>query len=119
MNEDIPNSGLIMGHKLYDKLKATALVVLPALGSLYFALGNIWSWPNVEEVIGSITAIDTFLGALVGISSASYNRSNAKYDGSLNVITSEEGNKVFSLELDGDPEELEHKDAIMFRIKND
>ena len=63
-----------MKNKTYDILKWIALVVLPALGTLYFALSGIWGLPYGEEIVGTITAIDTFLGALLGISSINYNK---------------------------------------------
>lgn len=61
-----------MSNKTYDIAKWIALVVLPALATLYFALSGIWHFPYGEEVVGTITAIDTFLGALLGISSINY-----------------------------------------------
>ena len=64
----------IMSNKTYDVLKWIAMVVLPAIGTLYFALAGIWGFPYGEEVVGTITAIDAFLGALLGISSAQYNK---------------------------------------------
>ena len=60
-------------NKTYDILKWIAIVVLPALGTLYFALSQIWGLPYGEEVIGTIAAVDTFLGALLGISTNKYN----------------------------------------------
>lgn len=59
-------------NETYDMLKWIAQILLPALGTLYFALANIWGLPNAEQVVGTITAIDTFLGVLLGISSDSY-----------------------------------------------
>ena len=61
-------------NKTYDVLKWIALYLLPALGTLYFALSGIWGLPYVEQVVGTITAADTFLGVLLGISSATYNK---------------------------------------------
>lgn len=63
-----------MNNKIYDILKWIAMVVLPALGTLYFALAGIWNFPYGEEVVGTITAIDAFLGALLGISTANYKK---------------------------------------------
>jgi hypothetical protein len=101
--------------KLYNFLKFCALVAFPALGTLYFALAGIWGLPAAEEVVGTIVAIDTFLGVVLQISSSNYNSSTAQ--GTLNVHESEEG-KVFNLELDGDPElELEGKDRVVFDVK--
>ena len=63
-----------LSNKAYDVLKWIALYLLPGLGTLYFALAGIWGFPYGEEVVGTLTAIDTFLGVLLGISSAEYNK---------------------------------------------
>ena len=63
-------------NKTYDTLKWVAQYLLPATGTLYFALAGIWGFPYGEEVVGTITAVDTFLGVLLGISSAQYNKYN-------------------------------------------
>ena len=63
-----------MSNKTYDILKWIALIFLPAIGTLYFALAGIWNLPYGEEIVGTITAIDTFLGCLLGVSSANYNK---------------------------------------------
>ena len=61
-----------MSNKLYDILKWIAQYLLPGLGTLYFALAKIWGLPYGVEIVGTISAIDTFLGGLLGISSANY-----------------------------------------------
>lgn len=61
-----------MSNKVYDVLKYIAQIVLPAIGTLYFALAGIWGFPYGEEIVGTITAVDTFLGVLLGISSMNY-----------------------------------------------
>ena len=61
-----------MSNTTYDILKYIAQVVLPALGTLYFALASIWGFPYGEQIVGTITAIDTFMGVLLKISSDSY-----------------------------------------------
>lgn len=63
-----------MSNRLYDILKWIAMVVLPAIGTLYFALAGIWGFPYGEEIVGTITAVDTFLGVILGISSAQYQK---------------------------------------------
>lgn len=63
-----------MPNKVYDLLKWIALVVLPALATLYFALAGIWGFPYGEQVVGTIAAVDTFLGAILGISSINYQK---------------------------------------------
>ena len=61
-----------ISNKVYDVLKWIAQYLLPALGALYFALSTIWNFPYGEQVVGTITAIDAFLGAILGLSSATY-----------------------------------------------
>lgn len=65
---------LILNDKTYSLLKWVALILLPALGTLYFALASIWGLPFGEQIVGTITAIDTFLGAILGISTNNYKK---------------------------------------------
>lgn len=65
-----------VSNKIYDVLKWTAQFLLPALGTLYFVLAGIWNFPYGEQVVGTITAVDTFLGAILGISTAQYKKKN-------------------------------------------
>ena len=65
---------MIMPDKIYDVLKWIAQIFLPAIGTLYFGLAGIWGFPFGEEIVGTITVVDTFLGVLLGISSANYNK---------------------------------------------
>lgn len=67
-----------LSNKLYDILKWIALVVFPALSALYLGLSGIWGFPYGEQVSGTIALVDTFLGALLGISSAQYNKSRGE-----------------------------------------
>jgi uncharacterized membrane protein YuzA (DUF378 family) len=64
----------ILSDKAYDILKWVALVLLPALGALYFGLAGIWGFPYGEQIVGTITVIDTFLGVILGISTIQYNK---------------------------------------------
>ncbi len=61
-----------MSNQIYDILKWTAQIVLPAIATLYFALASIWGLPYGEQIVGTITAIDAFLGAILGISTVNY-----------------------------------------------
>lgn len=63
-----------MSNKMYDILKYIAQIILPAIGTLYFALAGIWNFLYAEEIVGTITAIDTFLGVVLGISNANYKK---------------------------------------------
>ena len=64
-------------NKQYDILKWIALIVLPAVGTLYFTLSTIWVLPYGDQVVGTITAVDTFLGALLGVSTNQHNKRKA------------------------------------------
>lgn len=63
-----------LNNNTYDILKFIAQIVLPAIGTLYFALAKIWGLPYGTEIVGTVTAVDTFLGALLGISTSQYNK---------------------------------------------
>lgn len=63
-----------MNDKTYDVLKWIAMILLPSIGTLYFALSSIWGLPYGEQIVGTITAVDAFLGACLGLSSKQYNK---------------------------------------------
>lgn len=67
-------------NKTYDILKWVCLILLPALSTLYWSLSGIWGWPYTEQIIGTIAAVETFLGVIIGISTRTYNeeRKNAQ-----------------------------------------
>lgn len=65
---------MTLSNKAYDIIKWVAQYLLPALGALYFALSQIWGLPYGEEIVGTITAIDAFLGAILGISTINYKK---------------------------------------------
>lgn len=86
-----------MNDKMYNILKWIAQLVLPAAGVLYFALASIWNLPYGEQVVGTITAVDAFLGAILGISTMNYNK-NGK-DGTLEIDTSDPSKDVYRLNI--------------------
>jgi len=73
-----------MSNKTYDRLKWVAQILLPALGTLIFALASIWGIPYAEQIVGTITAIDCFIGALLGISSMQYEKEKETEDAGRN-----------------------------------
>jgi len=103
-----------MGSKTYDVLKAVAQVWLPAAGTLYFALAQIWGLPAAEQVSGTVLAVDTFLGVVLGISSASYNASDRKYDGTLKIEDGEDGSTLRLASVDAHA--LTTKNEVVFKI---
>ena len=63
-----------LSNRAYDVLKWIAQILLPAIGTLYFALSGIWGFPYAEAIVGTITAVDTFIGVLLGISNSQYKK---------------------------------------------
>ena len=61
-----------LSNKVYDILKWVVIIVLPALATLYAALSAVWGWPYTQEIVTTITAVDTFCGAVLCISTAQY-----------------------------------------------
>jgi hypothetical protein len=100
--------------KLYDWLKWIAQVGLPALATLYFALAGLWHLPSAQEVVGTVVAVDTFLGVLLGISQVNYKKQVG--GGVMNVEETGDGGKTFTLELEGDPADLATKKEARFRV---
>lgn len=62
-----------ISNSTYDTLKWLTTIVLPAIGTLYFALSGIWGFPYGEQIVGTITALVTFFGVILGISTKQYN----------------------------------------------
>lgn len=65
-----------LSNQTYDILKFIAQILLPAVGTLYFALATIWGFPYGEQIVGTITAVDAFLGTCLGISTKNYQEEN-------------------------------------------
>lgn len=64
-------------NEWYDRLKWFTQILIPALGTLYFALAKIWGLPYATEIVGTLTAVDTFLGVCLGLSSKNYFNNNS------------------------------------------
>lgn len=105
----------ILSNAAYNKAKWLVVIVMPAVGSLYFALSQLWGFPAPDKVMGTIVCIQAFLGVLLGISSTQYKNSGVRYAGSIN-IDHQDDKKVFSLELNHQPEHLEKKDEAIFKV---
>lgn len=104
---------MTFSNKTYDILKWIAQILLPAIGTLYFTLSGLWGLPNATAVVGTITAIDTFLGFLLGLSSSGY-----KGDGTMIVDTSDDAVDVYRMELNHPIENLGEKDQVTFKVEN-
>lgn len=103
-----------LNDKVYDILKWVAQIVLPALGTFYFAIASIWHLPFAEQVVGTITAVDALLGALIGVSTMSYKKNGM--DGVLHIDTSDETVDRYQFEMITGFDEMEKKDEIHLRV---
>lgn len=111
-------SGPWLSGRTYDFMKFLAQILIPALGTLYFALAQIWGLPAAEEVVGTVVAVDTFLGVILGISTAQYNASESRFDGIMEVHPKQEnGVQTFQLNLNEAPEYLADKSIVAFRVQ--
>ena len=92
----------------YNNLKFIALVALPALAVLYSGLGELWGLSYTDQIVGSIILIDTFLGALLQISSSKYHKDDANYDGFLtsNGVHPDTGIPNLQMVVTKDPNEI-------------
>lgn len=104
---------MVFNDKIYNTLKWIAQYFLPAAGTLYFALSGIWGLPYGEQIVGTITAVDTFIGVLLGISTANY-----KGDGTMIVNTKDPEKDVYNLEVN-DLAGLTEKKQIVLKVVNE
>lgn len=112
------NDKLMLSDKSYHFGKKLVQLWLPAVSALYFGLANIWGLPAAEQVVGTLACVTTFFGVTLNVSSSRYDASGAAYDGDVVVTETEEGNKLVSLELNGDPSDIETKDSISFKVRS-
>lgn len=110
MNNPVP----ILPPRLYDFLKWVALVLLPALATLYIALAGLLHLPNANEVSGAIIAVDAFLGALLNLSNKAYNSSEARFDGVVEV--DHEDDKIRMSSEDVQAAVLQGKKEVTLRV---
>lgn len=75
----------LLSDGMYNALKHVASAGFPAVITLYFALAQVWHWTDTAQVMVTLSAVNTFLGVLLGYSTVTYNASDAKYDGEIQV----------------------------------
>ena len=109
---------LLLSDKQYNVFKYIAQIFLPAAGALYFGLAGIWDLPNAEQIVGTITTFDIFLGAILLLSSKQYDNSDAKYDGALVIDSSDPEKDLYSFEVGAPLEELSDKRSLTFKVQN-
>lgn len=105
---------VLFSDKFYQFMKRVVQLGLPAGGTLYFSLAQIWGLPNAEQVVGSVAAVNLFLGILLGVSSKTYHNSEASNDGTLVVTPTEDGTQVRMKSVD--LEALASRQTITFKV---
>lgn len=111
------NNHNMLDDVTYKRSRSLSQIYIPGLSSLYFIVGNAAGFPWIEAVLGFLAILTTIIGVCLYISSSAYHRSEAAYDGNVIIETTQSGGKLFSLELGGDPEEMEEKESVAFKVK--
>lgn len=110
-----PDAKTLLSNKVYDGLKWVSLVLLPALGTAYFALAQLLELPYGLQVVGVIAIVDTLLGTILQKSTRQYNDSDAKYDGAVVISPNlETGNSDLNVRMN--PQALATKKEIVVRV---
>lgn len=117
-NQRIQASAFEMTDKSYSFFRNLTQYYLPASGTLYFALASIWGLAYGEQILGTIAAVNIFLGVILGISTKMYNAGPNKYDGALVVNDIDPHIDTYSLEMMGPLEDLKDKSQITLKIAN-
>jgi hypothetical protein len=103
----------ISNPRIYDALKFLAQILLPVFGAIYFAMSGIWDLPEADRVVGIIVVIDAVLGILLQFSTSQYSSENV---GEIEVTELPSGGKTYSLNLVGEPEDIEQHDEVRFAV---
>lgn len=103
--------------ELYDTLKKIALIYLPALATLYATVALIWGIPAITQILATLSAIDTFFGVVLHLSSTSYVSDNP-HDGTMHVTTNADGTQVAEMDLSDKPEALVTQPTVTFRVQH-
>lgn len=110
--------GFTITGKPYEFLRAMAMFWIPAFATLYFTLAQLWNLPEADAVVASLTAIDTFLGGVLGVSRNNFKAVAERTDGSFVYIPQEGGKRIYRLELTPEAEDNFHKKTrLVFDLK--
>jgi hypothetical protein len=112
------NGKTMLEDNVYSFGKKAVQVYIPAVSAFYFALGNIWGFPAIEKVTGSLAVLAVFIGTLLGISSKNFDKSGAGYVGNMIVVPKEDGAFTYTLDVKDniDVADLQDKDSISFKV---
>ena len=108
-------SGFQFPPRVYDFMKMFVLIWLPAFSAFYFAVGNMWGFPAVDKVPGTLAALAVLLGTMVGISKSNYDKSDRQYDGSVLIEQDPETGVRLNIDLRGATNILD-KDKLVLKM---
>lgn len=108
-----------MSNKTYDFLKWLSQIVLPAIGTLYFAVANIWGLPYAEQVVGTITALVTFFGVVLHISTVNYVKSDTYGNGTLLIDQTNPTKDIYRLDIRTPLEDVKEMKTIALKVDSD
>ena len=94
--------------RLYAVVTYLGLILFPGLGTIFFILNHIWHLPEGIDILGLIITFEFFIGIL-------WHFSRTKYDGVIDIIETQE-KKTFTMILNGDPDDIEKQDTVVFKI---
>lgn len=112
----VPAQGFILGEKWYNRGKWVVMLLLPAFSTLYVTIGALWGLPYIQQVVGTSSALALFFGTLLGVSSKTYNNSDARFDGDMVLETNEDGRKLYTIALNEDVNHLDDKKQIVLKM---
>jgi len=112
---DTPKTHPLLSNSTYDKLKKFNQLVLPAFGTLYVGLAALWGLPNPQAVAGTTLLLATFIGVVLTVATSTYNKSDEKFDGVMNVVETDD-KLTYQLDLNDGPEGLKQQEQIALRV---
>lgn len=120
MEENNSKSGkYALPNHVYDFLVYLVQLVFPAAAVLYASLGTIWHWSNVEAMVGTILAVNLFLGVILKISSVSYKNSDKPYEGDMVITHKEDGTPMYDMQANrSNLEDWPSQERVTFKVVN-
>lgn len=107
----------MLNDDTYKTLKFLALVVLPALGTAYFAISSVWGIPYSNEVVSTLTIVDTFLGTVLHVSTRTYAMNKPSVDGKMIIDKTDQDKDVYRFELHTPLSELDQKEQVTLKVE--
>lgn len=109
-------SSVQLSNSVYDRVKQSATILLPAVGTLYVGLAQLWDFPAADKVVGTLAAVNLFLGLVLSVSSKSYN-TDGKYDGVAQLLN-KDGQAYLGLVMNEGPESVANKDSVHLKVED-